>query len=1423
MDKKRCPPGERKDPKTGKCVKMTEELIKHKQSLRNKKKGVVFDENNNKVKPAKRVTVKKRPLPVIKEQEKKQLEEQDEITDEKIEKSIDSLTTDSDKTVSDFVQSSEEEKKNDSPPPEPSPESSPESLKEESSKEESSKEELSPESSPESSMKSSEELIQPVVIKTTDKNEFLLKKERAEYDALLQSQDTEAHLYPTLDDPDFSYKIAQRQEFADTKYDGIVTNIREQSDLLCKSKFELMPHQLFVKNFLSFQTPYNSLLLYNGLGSGKTCSAIGIAEEMRGYMKQMGFTKKIIIVASPNVQDNFRLQLFDERKLEIVADGQWNLSTCIGNALLQEINPTNLRGLTKEKISSQIRSLINNYYVFMGDKGEFANYIKKVTFIPEEAGLSEKDKTTLRTKKIKAHFNNRLVIIDEIHNIRISDANKNKLTSVLLNEIAKKSDNMRLLLLSATPMYNSYNEIIWLANLLNANDNRGLIKIEDVFNSDGTFIEGDDNKGKNLLIRKLTGYISYVRGENPYIFPYRIYPDTFDEEKLITGNDYPTLQMNQSEIQEPLQHVPVYKNGIGEYQSNGYQFIMKYLGLKSNTITDKRGKTRVMPSFENMESFGYTLLLAPLESLIMVYPNPKLDEMILKKQALVKKDDDLDLETFDQEENKEIIKSIIGKTGLSNIMKYKSVNEPVPRRFDFEYKPKIIKAYGEIFTPDHIHKYSAKISNICNIIKKPSSGIIIIYSQYIDGGVIPMALALESMGFSRYASTYSHNNNLLKSKKEPIDSLTMTPRSQMNASDFKPAKYVIITGDKDFSQNNNEDIKYVTNKENANGELVKVILISKAASEGLDFKNIRQVHILEPWYNMNRIEQIIGRGVRNLSHCSLPFEERNVEIYLHGTLLNTDEEAADLYVYRSAEKKAIQIGRVTRLLKEVAVDCQLNIAQTNFTEEKLLEIVENQNVKINLSSGKTVQFRIGDKPFTDICDYMDNCNFQCIKRSELPELTEENTIKNTYEEHFVKNNSMIIMKRIRDLFLEKNVYKREHLVNAINNIKRYPIEHIYYALTQFINNKTNELTDKYGRSGHLVSRGSYYAFQPNEMMDESASIFERSMPVDYKHVSLKMELPKEIQIKEKPKGILGEPQATVDNIPSALERQPSLSRMPSLTRMPSLSRQKSQFSSYEDILSKVESNMKIVSQKELSVKASDKNWYKHANMVISELLTVHEMPEDLVNKYIIYHFLDYLSTEEKMFIVERLYYNIFDEQTGYEAVFKLYFDDLLLINDDNERAILLSNGETNGLYIETKSGQWKEAEYTEQESFKLARSQKFVISRERINKTEIGFMSLFKGKDMSFKIKDMTQKRNNKGAKCEDASKPVIAEKIGIVLNERGIYAGTEIEKPDLCVLLEILMRWITEKNNIDGQKGLVLFFGPEQANEMNITNLRIV
>ena len=107
------------------------------------------------------------------------------------------------------------------------------------------------------------------------------------------------YLYPSLEDEHFNIKITKKKEFNDTKYEFDIKDVEEQADILCNREFELSPYQVFVKNYLSINTPYNSLLLYHGLGSGKTCSAIGIAEDMRIYMKQLGITKRILIVASP--------------------------------------------------------------------------------------------------------------------------------------------------------------------------------------------------------------------------------------------------------------------------------------------------------------------------------------------------------------------------------------------------------------------------------------------------------------------------------------------------------------------------------------------------------------------------------------------------------------------------------------------------------------------------------------------------------------------------------------------------------------------------------------------------------------------------------------------------------------------------------------------------------------------------------------------------------------------------------------------------------------------------------------------------------------------------------------------------------------------------------------------------------------------
>jgi hypothetical protein len=423
-------------------------------------------------------------------------------------------------------------------------------------------------------------------------------------------------------------------------------------------------------------------------------------------MKQTGLAKQIIVVASPNVQDNFRLQLFDERKLK-QENGLWNINSCIGNTFIAEINPTNLSGISRERIISQINTIIRQSYHFMG-YNEFANYITKKTAVPDDAGYSEATKKELTIKHINSFFSNRLIIIDEIHNLTLAD-NKQKRTSMLLNVIAKHSENMRLLLLSATPMYNSYEEIIWITNLMNTNDKRATIETSDVFDKDGNFkkpsrtFEG----GRELLRRKLTGYVSYIRGENPYTFPYRVYPKLFSPEHTLERNSYPINQMNQKPIDSPLQHVPVFLNDLGEYQSYGYKFIMKNLFAKTFHRTDRFGIERIMPTFENMETFGYTLLHGPLASLNIIYPNKDLDKMILDyKQSKISDD------SFGSEEMSQTIASFVGERGLNTVMTYVTQDAPEPLRHSFKYRDEILRKYGRIFSESKIRKYSDKIATI---------------------------------------------------------------------------------------------------------------------------------------------------------------------------------------------------------------------------------------------------------------------------------------------------------------------------------------------------------------------------------------------------------------------------------------------------------------------------------------------------------------------------------------------------------------------------------------------------------------------------------------------------------------------------------------------------------------------------------------
>ena len=1386
---------------------------------------------------------------------------------------------------------------------------------------------------------------------------------------LSEESDKNGFLYPTLDDPNFNIKIFQKKEFSDTKYDGTIYNVEDYSNILKTAEYELLPQQAFVRNFLSFQTPYNSLLLFHGLGSGKTCSAIGVCEEMRDYLKQMGINKRIIIVASPNVQDNFKLQLFDERQLKEV-DGIWTMKGCLGNKLLKEINPTGMKGLKREKVIHQVKNLISSSYSFQG-------YIQFSNEIARKSG-KETDSIETKMKNLEFEYSNNLIVIDEVHNIRISDDNENKNVAKNLMFLVSVVSNIRLLLLSATPMFNTYEEIVWLLNLLNMNDRRGIVSVSDIFDKNGNW-KKDKNEneiGKEMLIRKSTGYISYVRGENPYTFPFRVYPDRFSPENTFQNiGEYPKYQINGRKIpnDKKIEKLCLFLTAIGEYQEKGYNYIIDRLRNREETFkVTKKGSQRRVPAFSSLKSFGYTDLQIPIEALNIIYPyegleqlvsnintidygeiedreiedeeeeeidtispiigdpdkniiheidnvisngpqyishtkmskttnselesEPAITEGIEGDVSLINKvvesdvrniqkeknpsskpkssdsiinnvENDIDLissipkdksyssvktvspieisfkgtlmpkkstpessklhiiegdtkSQFPSEKNMsrstdsllggsssqsdkpEIIyidpKDLTGTQGLKRVMNYIDSKTP-SLKGSFEYK----KNMPHVFNRTEICKYSSKINNICKYIYdektgKVADGIILIYSSYIDAGIIPMALALEEMGFTRYGEK---SNPLFKNPPVPVvDIRTMKPPS--SKKDFKPARYIMITGDPRISPNNNTDVNAITSNnnifsedENGNiqdisGEIIKVVLISQAGSEGLDFKGIRQVHILEPWYNVNRIEQIIGRAVRNFSHKDLSFFKRNVQIFLYGTILkNSEEESADLYIYRNAEIKAIKIGKVTRLLKQIAVDCIINHDQTELISTNFDKIEDNRNIVQILSDHQELNnFIIGDVDNSATCDFME-CEFKC-----LPDIRVEDLLENTdtYSESFMLINSDKIIQKIKMLMKMRYFYKKNDLFKLINVPKKYPISQIYAALTQIINDNTEYITDKYGRTGYLVNIGEYYLFQPSELNYKNISIYDRSVPIDYKHNMINFEIKKDaIKPVIDKRGIDDVIFDEQNNENLLLEGKQVLDMI---------------FNNYNTTLQTTK------------IERGNDNWYKLCGVVIRKMIketniilgeTELERLENL-EEFLIEHIIDSLMMTEKVDLLNFIYTNkdldiILSKQDESLKKFcnkmKKYLLSKIIVAKGITGMVMFnghSRTENLNIFVLNDNNKWVPATPEDRRDLEKSILEKYKL-KKNLNHY-VGFIGFETNKKyMVYQIKDTKNERST-GFRCDQSGKDKIISLLNeIEIGDRFASKVTKDSARELCVREELTLRSF-EKQKLDGK-----------------------
>lgn len=202
-----------------------------------------------------------------------------------------------------------------------------------------------------------------------------------------------------------------------------------------------------------------------------------------------------------------------------------------------------------------------------------------------------------------------------------------------------------------------------------------------------------------------------------------------------------------------------------------------------------------------------------------------------------------------------------------------------------------------------IKKYSIKFYKIYNKIKK-STGPVFVYSNFKEyGGLKSFILFLESKGYNNYK-----NKGIGKKR------------------------YAVWSGDSKLEYRENIKTIY-NNSKNKNGEMIKILLGSPSIKEGVSLLRVEQVHIMEPYWNLSRMLQIIGRAIRYCSHKDMPRNRRFVKVYLY-LAVHKDIDTIDKYIWLLAKRKSKLIGSFETALKEMAIDCNLFYKRNVYKDEK---------------------------------------------------------------------------------------------------------------------------------------------------------------------------------------------------------------------------------------------------------------------------------------------------------------------------------------------------------------------------------------------------------------------------------------------------------------------------------------------------------
>jgi superfamily II DNA or RNA helicase len=604
---------------------------------------------------------------------------------------------------------------------------------------------------------------------------------------------------------------------------------------------ELRKYQEIVGKYMDYNSPYRDILLYHGLGSGKTRSAINIYNILYNYTPE------------------------------------WNVFVL-------------LRASLKE--STWIKELD---HWLQSDEKEFRK--NNIQFISYDAPNA--DKIFLEKIKNSDSSKKSMYIVEECHNfIRnvysnlTSKQGRRALTiyeHILQDK--KDNDNVRVIMISGTPAVNVPFELALLFNLLRPNIfPTSEVKFNEMFVSNDIYPVLKKSAMNNFQ-RRIIGLVSYYVGATPDYYPkkninyldvemsdyqlyiYNYYEDIEDKIKKKmrsrTSSNYMSYTQQSCNFVFPLMSQGF--SGETRPRPRDYKITEKEVDemLKDNkeiTEKDKKKYYKVNEYLAKTQQF-----VAEFDS----YLTKKLDEDLRNKHTLA---NDIDnFKTF--------------QTQFSDKKNYDSIfKEFVNNK---EKKSELFKT---------MYNCSAKILLLILIILDCDGTVQIYSNNVVMEGFQIIEIYLKYFGFSAFINPEKGHNK------------------------FRFVKYY-----GGIDQQERSRMLDVFNKiNNVKGDIIKIIMISPAGSEGLNLANVRQVHILEPFWNETRIVQMIGRAIRQCSHKALPMNERIVDVYRYKSIKKNssglDKWTTDQYKEELSRSKEGLIQSFLDAIKSVAIDCVLNKA-----------------------------------------------------------------------------------------------------------------------------------------------------------------------------------------------------------------------------------------------------------------------------------------------------------------------------------------------------------------------------------------------------------------------------------------------------------------------------------------------------------------